>query len=457
MRLNLSVLALAAAAFLGLASVSEAGIWTKQTPMQTVAPPTVTAETLASFTANKLGSTCPHTGAYIAPNEALWFTQLADHFAHDSTATWQQKYYMNDAYAAASSPESPPPVHVYIGSEGPLSPNYLMSGLVHDAAKAHSARMVALEHRFYGDSKPTADLSPASLRLLSSQQALADLAAFLTAMGYTDRSKNGPITVWGGSYGGSLSAWFRLKYPHIAIASLASSAPLEPEVAFYQYYEVVEDALTEFGGATCVSNIRKALVTVEQKLQGGDAAALADDFLLCTAPPSGTSPARADVLARETFFYSLTDRVADIIQYHKDAAAQNIVTLCKDLATQASPYAGLASSMREWLRLRGSKCIDHSYADMVASMNSTRWGNGMMRQWTWQTCTEFGFYQVRILFVFIAELTELELDHVNICIFLLIFIGFTLILFCTVVTHSTSLSHQSLAFLRFSLLCCCCC
>ena len=43
----------------------------------------------------------------------------------------------------------------------------------------------------------------------------------------------------GGSYPGALSAWFRAKYPHMAIASWASSAVVQPIVDFWQFDEQV--------------------------------------------------------------------------------------------------------------------------------------------------------------------------------------------------------------------------
>ena len=42
----------------------------------------------------------------------------------------------------------------------------------------------------------------------------------------------------GGSYPGNLAAWFRLKYPSVTHASIASSAPLHAQTNFPEYMEV---------------------------------------------------------------------------------------------------------------------------------------------------------------------------------------------------------------------------
>jgi serine protease 16 len=47
-----------------------------------------------------------------------------------------------------------------------------------DMARQRGALVLALEHRFYGPSQPTGDVTVASLRFLSSSQALADAARF---------------------------------------------------------------------------------------------------------------------------------------------------------------------------------------------------------------------------------------------------------------------------------------
>ena len=54
----------------------------------------------------------------------------------------------------------------------------------------------------------------AHLGYLSSEQALADFASALTRLRET-RTNMGPIIAFGGSYGGMLAAWMRMKYPNI--------------------------------------------------------------------------------------------------------------------------------------------------------------------------------------------------------------------------------------------------
>ena len=70
------------------------------------------------------------------------------------------------------------------------------------------ARPWRLEHRFYGASQPTGDVSVASLRYLSSSQALADAARFVSHV--TREYGLPPTTKWvsfGGSYPGMMAGW----------------------------------------------------------------------------------------------------------------------------------------------------------------------------------------------------------------------------------------------------------
>ncbi|KAK3010890.1 hypothetical protein RJ639_011615 [Escallonia herrerae] len=98
-----------------------------------------------------------------------------------------------------------------------------------DIAPKFQALLVFIEHRFYGESMPFGNdsyKSAETLGYLNSQQALADFAVLIRSLKQNLSSEASPVVVFGGSYGGMLAAWFRLKYPHIAIGALASSAPI---------------------------------------------------------------------------------------------------------------------------------------------------------------------------------------------------------------------------------------
>ncbi|CAN0419518.1 unnamed protein product, partial [Laminaria digitata] len=93
------------------------------------------------------------------------------------------------------------------------------------------ALLVAVEHRYYGESNPGDDWATDSLRWLSSQQALADLSSF---HGYLSDKEGltGAEKWWslGSSYPGMLAGWAGLRYPHLFHAAVASSAPLREQL-----------------------------------------------------------------------------------------------------------------------------------------------------------------------------------------------------------------------------------
>jgi len=105
-------------------------------------------------------------------------------------------------------------------------------GFGESLAREFNGAQVTLEHRFYGKSMPfggnrTQAFIPDELHLgkLTIEQALADLAHFVPFL-KTKFGANVFIFVFGGSYSGKLSAYFRYKYPHVCDAALAGSAPV---------------------------------------------------------------------------------------------------------------------------------------------------------------------------------------------------------------------------------------
>lgn len=107
------------------------------------------------------------------------------------------------------------------------------------------------------------DLSTENLTYLSSEQALADLAYFITAM--NEKYAIGSDQRWiafGGSYSGSLAAWLREKYPHLVHGSISSSGPLLAKADFTEYFDVVTNSLRTHS-EKCVDSVRKSFQQVD--------------------------------------------------------------------------------------------------------------------------------------------------------------------------------------------------
>ena len=88
---------------------------------------------------------------------------------------------------------------------------YLQKGILHQLMQETKGLGVVLEHRFYGKSMPTENLSRDNLRFLDTQQALADAAYFANHVvfeGLEWEMLNPDWTSWivyGGSYAGSFA------------------------------------------------------------------------------------------------------------------------------------------------------------------------------------------------------------------------------------------------------------
>lgn len=169
----------------------------------------------------------------------LWFDQVLDHYDYTATTTWKQRYWVVDRFFN----KTVGPVYLFICGE------YTCPGIpaarkwIILLAQQTQGLILVLEHRYYGESMPygNASLQFEKMKLLTVEQALKDLAYFIMtveAKHLHGVDKNPWITV-GGSYPGAMAAWFRYKYPHLTIGSIASSAVVKAIEDFKDFDEQI--------------------------------------------------------------------------------------------------------------------------------------------------------------------------------------------------------------------------
>ncbi|GER41872.1 serine carboxypeptidase S28 family protein [Striga asiatica] len=185
-----------------------------------------------SFIQREQAQSSLNSKAFVRLYEEKFYTQILDHFNFNpnSYSTFQQRYLINDTFWGG--PKGNFPIFVYTGNEGGIEWFAQNTGFMFEIAPTFKAMLVFIEHRYYGESMPyggshkRAYSNSKTLGYLSVTQALADYATLILDLKKNLTAENCPVVVFGGSYGGMLAAWFRLKYPHVAIGALASSAPI---------------------------------------------------------------------------------------------------------------------------------------------------------------------------------------------------------------------------------------
>lgn len=303
----------------------------------------------------------------ILPDESVEvadiYQQKLDHLSKVDTRTFSQRYWYTGAYAKSASA----PVLLYICGEGACG-SYSIGGKIAEHARSLGAHVVSLEHRYYGQSQPFADLSTANLKYLSTEQALFDLISFQDFI-KSSKKLTGPWISVGGSYPGTLSAYLRSQYPDRVIGALASSAPVRPDADFSEY----DHHVALMAGPTCLKALQSSVQQIESAIQTDEG------FAEMKAKFNATVLNR-----RDDFMYLIADTAAAAIQYGM-----------RDMFCNNLESKGLQGYVLSKLRV---DAIFGNLAEMSAQAAedislSKSSGSIGMRQWFYQSCTEYGFWQ----------------------------------------------------------------
>ncbi|KAF0689382.1 Aste57867_19174 [Aphanomyces stellatus] len=205
-----------------------------------------------------------------------YFEQTLNHF-EATHETYQQRYFVcEEFWRRADDKGTDGPIFFYVGNEADVELYLNHTGLMWENAHEFGALLVFAEHRYFGKSAPPD--AATRLQHLSSEQALADYAVLLDHIKDTRAAAASPVVGFGGSYGGMLATWFRLKYPHVLDGAIAASAPVlsflgeDPPANLTAFSQIVTYDATHAAGSApnCAANVRRSWDVIV------DAAATAD-------------------------------------------------------------------------------------------------------------------------------------------------------------------------------------
>jgi len=221
------------------------------------------------------------------PPQVNWFPQVIDHFNQERHPnTWSQRYLTWDR-----AWDTRGPIFFYTGNEGDITSFYDNSQFILEAAQQFNALVIFAEHRYYGESwpfgTPEKSLTRENIGYLSVEQALADYAVLLTTFKNNVKSPKLPVVAFGGSYGGMLCAWFRMKYPHIVQVAVSASAPIPMGTggvnfrAKPEYFETVTNDFKKANPA-CPDLVRQGFNTLATwRTKPGGLKYISQEFSLC--------------------------------------------------------------------------------------------------------------------------------------------------------------------------------
>jgi hypothetical protein len=346
-----------------------------------------------------------------APISAEYFELPLDHWDPDA-GTYANRYWVSTTYYKPGGP-----VFVYDGGEGDASgsvgvltsPSSILGQMMQD----FNGIGIVWEHRFYGNSTPVKiDLNtPVSeFEFLDTEQALADVPAFawnFTRKNFPDTDLTPGSTPWvfvGGSYPGIRAAFVRHAYPETIFASYAASAPVEASIDMSFYFEPAWKGMIAYGYQNCTADIQAAVRAMDDIMDaGGNQSVALKEKFLGMGNGNNTDSGFADALA--TIFAN----------WQSYGASYGIGSFCDHISTD--PVTKTTSDAGGWAAVKGAQfTIDRwsSWSQWIKTVNdnmntkclgpnavgpspmcdlSARTPIADSISWTWQYCTQWGFFQ----------------------------------------------------------------
>ncbi|GCB60342.1 hypothetical protein scyTo_0003918 [Scyliorhinus torazame] len=271
-----------------------------------------------------------------------------------------------------------------------LSRGHGIWGFMWEISKELEAMLVFAEHRYYGESMPFGDKSFSNLKNLNyftSEQALADFAVLIRNLKQTIHgAQTSPVIAIGGSYGGMLAAWFRMKYPNIIVGALAASAPIwlfENLTACGDFNTIVTNDFLK-SGKGCSESIRNSWDAINKLSSTAEGLNFLSHALHLCSPLQASDVASFKSWLSNTWVnLAMVDYpyAADFLQ---PLPAWPIKVVCSFLKDPSLPAKSLMQNIFQALNVY----FNYTGNAQCLNISQTATSNLDDQGWYYQTCTE---------------------------------------------------------------------
>ncbi|XP_041049093.1 dipeptidyl peptidase 2 isoform X2 [Carcharodon carcharias] len=320
----------------------------------------------------------------------LYFDQLVDHFSFNShQKLYRQRYLLTDQFWAKSFG----PIFLYTGNEGDIWDFANSSRFIIELASEQQAMVIFAEHRYYGKSLPFGKKSyeKSNIEFLTVEQAVADYVVLITKLKVDLDAKNCAVIAFGGSYGGMLSAYMRIKYPNVVDGALASSAPVVSTANLGDSRQFFHDVTKDFerNSPDCVLTIRKGFQELESLAQQQAWSKITSKLSLCKSVKSKKEVDHLYGWARNAFTYLAMFNYPYKTEVGLHFPAKPVDVACRYILKKSDHIEGLLDILGMFYNSTGNKKCFDIYTEYIHCSDPTGCGLGAASQaWDFQACTE---------------------------------------------------------------------
>ncbi|XP_061529140.1 dipeptidyl peptidase 2 isoform X2 [Phycodurus eques] len=351
--------------------------------------------------------------------EEKYFTQTLDHFNLNSmgNGTYLQRYLITDKYWKIGYG----PIFFYTGNEGDIWQFALNSGFLLELAALQEALVIFAEHRYYGKSLPFGNdsFNIPEVGLLTVEQALADYAVMISVLKRQMAAADCPVVVFGGSYGGMLSVYMRIKYPNLVAGALAASAPILSTAGLGEPTQFFRDVTADFENISpeCRCAVEGAFHQLKELCESQDYSKIQSAFSLCKRPSSAQDIHHLNGLLRNAFTLMAMLDYPYSTHFMGNLPANPVKVGCETMLRGGDLLANLRDTAAIVYNSTGLLTCFDLYSLYVECADPTGCGLGFDSvAWDYQACTEINLcYESNNITDMFPAMTFTERERLRYC------------------------------------------